>query len=75
MRHILATSLIMGTLMGTSLALADTHNSNNDFRWRPTPAPKKVPELNAEAAGAALALVIGGVAVVLGRRRRANKTP
>lgn len=34
---------------------------------------RAVPELNAETAGAALALVAGGVAVVLGRRRRTVK--
>ena len=31
-----------------------------------------VPELNAKTAGVALALVLGGVAVVLGRRKRST---
>jgi LPXTG-motif cell wall-anchored protein len=37
----------------------------------PRPRPSsRVPEINGTYAGAALALVLGGAAVVLGRRRR-----
>ncbi len=32
-----------------------------------------VPELNGEVAASAVALVAGGIAIVLGRRKRANK--
>ena len=34
------------------------------------PKPHAVPEISTTHAGAALALILGGVAVVLGRRRR-----
>jgi hypothetical protein len=74
MRNILAASLLLGTLMASSAALADRHVQTRPGGFHPPRGGTAVPELNAEAAGAALALVIGGVAVVLGRRRRA-KTP
>jgi hypothetical protein len=34
------------------------------------PSPRAVPEINGAVAGTGLALVLGGAAVVLGRRRR-----
>ena len=53
---------ILGLLVSSSTAFA-----------KPTkhqPPTRAVPEINATHAGAALALVIGGAAVVLGRRRK-----
>jgi uncharacterized protein (TIGR03382 family) len=51
-----------------SLALAPATASAWPKKWsRPARA---VPEINGKHAGGAVALVLGGVAVVLGRRRR-----
>jgi LPXTG-motif cell wall-anchored protein len=54
-------ALSLGTLAGTALAGPHEHKPDR---------PVRVPEINGTIAGAGLALVLGGAAVVLGRRRR-----
>jgi LPXTG-motif cell wall-anchored protein len=51
-------ALSVSALAGTALAGPRDHK------------PVRVPEINGAFAGAGLALVLGGAAVVLGRRRR-----
>jgi hypothetical protein len=70
MLRILYPALSVGLALGATLtaraALADGRDHDRDDRQ-----PRRaVPEISAKHAGAALALVIGGTAVVLGRRRR-----
>ena len=70
---IIAGALTIGTLIVPGQAEASWWNPPPRPRpTTPAPAPQGVPELNAQAGGSALALVLGGVAVVLGRRRRAQ---
>ena len=61
-RAFAASSLALGLLVTSASAFADDHGHGK---------PTAVPEINAKYAGAALVLVLGGAAVVLGRRRRA----
>lgn len=76
MRNILlSSSLLLGLLtVGTSSAqamgvsrLADSPHFGS--APCPTAEPAEVPELDPKAGGAALALLLGGVAVMTGRRR------
>jgi len=60
--------VVLGVTMVSGSALADWRN--RDRGRDPQPTPREVPEISGTQAGAALTLVLGGVAVVLGRRKR-----
>ena len=70
-KSVRSTAVLAGAfaaLLTTGTALASDHG-DDDRGHRPAPA-RTVPEISGKYAGAALALVLGGAAVVLGRRRR-----
>jgi hypothetical protein len=66
---VLAAALALGVLVTTTPASAD--RPKKEAKPKVTKKAKEVPEINGTHAGVGLALVLGGVAVVLGRRRRA----
>lgn len=73
---ILKTLLVGLSLMGVILFSGAAHAGHNSGNDRFTPVHQKgsahyVPELDPTTAGAALLLVLGGVAIAHGRRRRA----
>jgi hypothetical protein len=75
-KSVRTTAVVAGAfaaLLTTGTALAKDHgdddHGDHDRGHRPAPA-RTVPEISGKYAGAALALVLGGAAVVLGRRRR-----
>jgi hypothetical protein len=68
LRSLSSTALLLGVLCTSGSALAGPRHHHDDDDYVPSRA---VPEISAKYAGAAFVLVVGGVAVVLGRRRRA----
>ena len=68
--------VVVGVLAVPSLAIAetaaDTAAATTTSWWWGRPRPRSVPELSLAAAGGALVLAIGGLAVVASRRRRAR---
>jgi hypothetical protein len=66
MKALLAGLSLMGVISVSGAAMA-----SHDERGHQKSAVHAVPELDPTTAGAALALMIGGVAIAHGRRRRA----
>ncbi len=66
-------ALALLTVTGSAYAAHDHHDRGDDDRRGPTPIPVKVPEIPASGFAAGLVVVLGGVAVVLGRRRRSRQ--
>lgn len=75
-RSITAMGVVLGVTMISGSALADgrdrggDRDRDRDRDHERDPNPRAVPEISGTQAGGALTLVLGGVAVVLGRRRR-----
>lgn len=64
-------ALALLTATGTALANHDRGHGPED-RYRPGPVREKVPEIPATGLAAGLVVIVGGAAVVLGRRRRSQ---
>jgi hypothetical protein len=72
-RLLLVLSIAIGTLLLSPVPEADASGrSRNRHPKRHHPQTKShaVPELDASAAGSAMALLLGGVAIVASRRRK-----
>lgn len=65
-KNVLGLALAAGVLATTTAAFAGPFSNP----WGPKPKPAAAPELAGKGAPAALALIAGGAAIVVSRRRR-----
>lgn len=72
-RLLLVLSIAIGTLLLSPAPEADARGRSQNRQPKRHQAPKKshaVPELDPSSAGSAVALLLGGVAIVASRRRK-----
>jgi hypothetical protein len=62
----------MAVLLASGTAFAGRGGGHERGDYRPSPVPHKVPEIPATGLAAGLIVVVGGVAIALGRRRRSQ---
>jgi MYXO-CTERM domain-containing protein len=67
-----ASLLSTGLLAAVLLVSAEADATNSHFRRKvpKAPAPRAIPELNVQHAGVPAALLLAGVALIAGRRRK-----
>ena len=67
LRALVGAGISSAVILASTSALAFPFD---DFRHGPTSVPTRVPEINGSGAATGLAIVLGGAAVILSRRKR-----